>query len=152
MTVVVSVPLARALQAELPEPYLHRVGDVCGHFALSREKRQLRELLPVGIKNLDRFGPSHLLAIVDLSQVENRSLDPLSLRRADLFDDAPIVMILPVFEAMVRVEKGLAHNRRCAVYQRSALAGKRLGLHQTQIGREIRQFPKKLDDRSPQIR
>jgi hypothetical protein len=80
---------------------------MCGHLTLRGKESQLRERLPIGIEDFDRFGPGCLLTIVDLPKVEDRSLYPVPPGRADLFDNAPIVMILPVFEAVVRVEKGL---------------------------------------------
>ncbi|MBN2508414.1 MAG: hypothetical protein JXQ71_17180 [Verrucomicrobia bacterium] len=98
------------------------MADVRGHLALRRKQRQLRERLPIGIEDLDGFGPSRLLAVMNFSKIEDRSLHPLASRRADLFCDTRVVMILPVFETVVRVQKWLAHHRCWAAYQRYALA------------------------------
>ena len=53
------------------------------------------ELLLGRIKDGDDLGPSRLLAVVDLSQVEQVSLHPTSLD-SHLFVDTPVAVILPV--------------------------------------------------------
>jgi len=102
-------PLPRPLQREFRQPHLHRGGDVRRHLPLQGKERQLRERLAIGVKDRDGFDPGGLLAVVDFAQIQNRSLHPVAVRAADLFDDAPVAMVLAVFEAVMRLEKGLAH-------------------------------------------
>ena len=104
-----SAPVARTLQSEFAQANLHRVGDVCGDRALQRKQRQLSEGLAIGIEDFGALDPGGLLAVVDFAQVENRPLHPLAVRAGDFFDQAPVTVILAVFETVVRVEKGLAH-------------------------------------------
>jgi hypothetical protein len=51
-----------------------------------------------------------LLAIVDLAQMEDRSLAPLVMRAANLLDNAPLAVFLPVLEPVMRVQIRLAHG------------------------------------------
>lgn len=95
--------MPRAVQAEFGQAHLHRGGDVGRHGAFQRKERQLPERLRAGVENFDGFDPRRFWAVVDFAQVENRPLHPLAVRRADLFDEAPVAVILAVFEPVMRV-------------------------------------------------
>jgi len=103
-------PLARSLQTELGQTHLHGLGDMRGHFSFQREEGQLGERLAITVEDLDGFDPGRFLAVVDLAQIQDRSLNPLVMRAANFLDDAPVAVILPVLEPVMRVQIRLAHS------------------------------------------
>ena len=97
------------MQTELGQAHLHRLRHVGRDGAAQGEQCQLEEGLPVGVEDLAGFDPGGLLTVVEFAQGENRPLDPLAVGAADFFGEAPVTMVLAVFEPMMTVEKGLAH-------------------------------------------
>jgi hypothetical protein len=69
----------------------------------------LPEDLAIGIEDLDGLDPGGLLAVIDFAQVKNRPLRPLTVRTVNFLDDAPVAVILAVFETVMSVEKRFAH-------------------------------------------
>jgi len=50
------------------------------------------------IEHLDGLNPGCLLAVIDLPQIKHRALDDLAPGATPVLHNAPIVVILPVFE------------------------------------------------------
>jgi hypothetical protein len=50
------------------------------------------------LQHLDTLTPGRPLRIVDLTQIEHLSLDNPVIRRASVFDNAPIAVFFAIFE------------------------------------------------------
>jgi hypothetical protein len=61
------------------------------------------------IENLNDFSPGRLLTVVDFPKIQQVTLHPPTTR-AHLFGDAPVAMVLPVFEPVMTLEKGFSHT------------------------------------------
>lgn len=104
-------PLPRPPQRKLLQPHLRPAGTrVLRDGARGRIQRQLLRPLRHRIKDFDRLGPRRPLAVVDLPQIQQRSLDPRAPRRAHLLRDAPVTMILAVLEPVMALEKRMTHR------------------------------------------
>jgi hypothetical protein len=51
------------------------------------------------LHDLYRFDPGGLLAVVDLSEIKDMALDNLVIHCPVIFNDTPIAVLFPVFEA-----------------------------------------------------
>jgi len=51
------------------------------------------------LNDLNGFDPGGLLAIVDLAEIKNVTLDNLIIHRPMIFNDTPVAVLFPVFEA-----------------------------------------------------
>ena len=104
-------PLPQTPQLTLIQPNLDAILGRVGSKTPSRsaEQGQLAGLPPHRIKHPGHLGPSRLLAVVDLAQIEQMPLHP-TLARAHLLPNAPIAMILAVFESVMTVQIRLGHN------------------------------------------
>ena len=78
------------------------------HRPIRRIQRQFPGLLSGRIKHFDLLGPTRLLAVIDLTQVQQVPLHPTS-PRAHLFSDAPITVIFAVLESVMTLEKRFGH-------------------------------------------
>src|SRR2546430_5522222 len=93
-----SPPLSGPAQLELIQSHLHSiVAGVLGQGSIRRIQRQLPGLPQHRIEHLGRPGPTGLLAIIDLSQIQQVSLHPAA-PSFDLLGNAPIAMIFAVLE------------------------------------------------------
>ncbi|MCI0655099.1 MAG: hypothetical protein L0Y39_11565, partial [Methylococcaceae bacterium] len=65
------------------------------------KKRQLPVLVFTFLEDLNRFAPSGLLAVIDLSQIQDLSLNhPITLNPA-ILNNTPVTMILAVFKPLL---------------------------------------------------
>jgi hypothetical protein len=51
------------------------------------------------LHDLYGFDPGGLLAVVDLSEIKDMTLDNLVIHRPMIFNDTPVAVLFPVFEA-----------------------------------------------------
>jgi hypothetical protein len=121
------------VQRELAQTDLDGVGDMRGDRMGGGKERELGGGLAVGVKDRDGLGPGGFLAVVDLAQVEELALDPRAAGGADFFSDRPVAVVLAILEAVVAVQKRLAHNF-AGHFTESAAGEKGVGLHQTRLG------------------
>jgi hypothetical protein len=61
--------------------------------------------LPLGVKDLNLLNPSQALAIIDLAQIEHLPLDNAAAGAALVLRQAPITMLLAIFEPLMALEK-----------------------------------------------
>ena len=103
-------PLPRTPQLKLIQSNLYAViGRMHRHVSLRRIQGQFARLLAHHVKHLGDLGPSRLLAVVDLAQIEQMPLHP-SLAGAHLLGDAPIAMILAVLKPVMAMQIRLGHD------------------------------------------
>src|SRR5258708_3976773 len=109
-------PLARAMQLHRIEPHLHpKALGMIGHRPLGRKQGKL-SMPPVPlVEPLDHPTPRHLLAVVDLAQIQNRTLHHTTARTAPAFDNAPVTVLLAVLpasrESQVHGPRGYAETQ-----------------------------------------
>jgi hypothetical protein len=60
------------------------------------------------IKHLDDLGPGRLLAVVNLSQIEQMPRHPTSMS-SHLFGDTPVAVVLTVLEPVMALQKWSGH-------------------------------------------
>jgi hypothetical protein len=101
-----------------------------GDISASRIKSQLPGLPLLRVKNIDHLGPCRFLAVVDFAQVKEMALNPPA-PGVDFFGDAPVTVILAVFEAAMTLQKRLGHIDGSKLYGSGMIPEKRVGLHQT---------------------
>nr|WP_202332159.1 hypothetical protein [Mesorhizobium sp. L-8-3] len=77
-------------------------GGVAGHGPIGRKQGQLPGMLGILVKGFDRSTSSLVLAIVDLAEIKHLTLHDLAADAALAFDNAPIMVLLAVFEAPIR--------------------------------------------------
>ena len=88
------------MHLHLIEPHLHAAGfGMFRHGAFGGKERQLAMALAVFVKGLDHPTPSFPLAVVDLTEIQNRPLDHLAASAALALDNAPIAMPFAVLES-----------------------------------------------------
>jgi hypothetical protein len=51
------------------------------------------------LNDLYRFDPRGLLAVVDLAEIKDMTLDNLIIHRPVIFNDTPVAVLFPVLEA-----------------------------------------------------
>src|SRR6266550_7141221 len=90
----------RAPQFETVQFHLQTVDCIGGNLAVIRKQTQVRILLLLFIEYRKRLAPCRLLLIVDLAEIEDRSLHRLAGSNAMVFYDAEVAMIFAVFFAM----------------------------------------------------
>ena len=109
------------MQGKLLEPNLNTVlCGVIGNGVPGGVESQLSSLICLGIEDLDDFGPGGLLAVVDLTQVEQVALHPAASTNTDLFGDGPVAMFFAVLEPPMTVEKRTQTGVRFPVFWKSA--------------------------------
>src|SRR5213594_3086223 len=79
-----------------------------GQGSIGRILCQLTGLPQHWVEHLGRLGPTRLLAIIDLSQIQQVSLHPTA-PSFDLLGNAPVAMIFAVLEPMVTMQIRLGH-------------------------------------------
>ena len=98
-------PLPRPMQLHGPEPDLHAMAlGVFGQRPIGGEQRQLGRLLRILVENFDHPAPGLLLAVVDLAEIEHLPLHHLAAGAALALDNAPVAVLLAVFEASIRAQ------------------------------------------------
>jgi hypothetical protein len=103
--------LARALDFELAESNLYCPSHLGWYQPVFGKKRRCRISLRLSVENLDLFDPRRSLGIVDLAQVKHLALDNPAAGAALVLGQAPIAMLLAIFEAFMALEeqRRLAH-------------------------------------------
>jgi hypothetical protein len=69
---------------------------VIGHVPPGRKQRELTRSLALLVEGFDDPGPRRVLAVVDLAQIQHRSLHHLAAGTALAFDNAPVTVLLAV--------------------------------------------------------
>lgn len=101
--------MARAAQLELAQAHRHSIArSMLGHLAPGWIQGQFPGLLAVSVKNVDDLGPRLFLAVIDFPKIKEVTLYPAPVG-ADFFSDAPVVVVLAVFESAMTLEKRLGH-------------------------------------------
>jgi hypothetical protein len=88
---------ARIPQLQFAEPNLNAIDGVVGKDSVLGKQTHGRVLLPILIKHRQTFSPRRFLLIVDLSQLQNRSLRHLARRQPAAFHHAEVSVQLAVF-------------------------------------------------------
>ena len=122
-------PLPRPMQFHRIEPHLYAVPlGPSGKPTVGRKKPQLGVALRILVKRFDRTAPIVMLAVADLTQIQQLPLHHLAIGTAPILDDVPIAVLLAVLEASIRSQKHGPTKLR-----RSQQAKKILGLHYTRF-------------------
>jgi hypothetical protein len=61
------------------------------------------------LHDLYGFDPGGLLAVVDLSEIKDMALDNLVIHRPMIFNDTPVAVLFPVFEASFNSQEHTAN-------------------------------------------
>src|SRR5258708_6390575 len=119
------LPNSRGRRSSRPLTFTCRLSTASAGVSRSSGKQtQVRILLLLFIKYRKRLAPCCLLLVVDLTQIENRSLHRSVGSQTMVFNDAEVAMILAVFVAVDAAQK---HDKRRVPDLRPQ--GKVLGLH-----------------------
>src|ERR1700691_3803720 len=90
-------PLARAMQLHRIKPNLYpKAPGMIRHRPLGRKQGELSMPPAPLVEPLDHPAPRRVLAVVDLAQIQNRTLHHPTARTAPAFDNAPIPVLLAV--------------------------------------------------------
>jgi hypothetical protein len=90
-------PLARAMQLHRIEPHLHaKTFGMVRHRPLGWKQGKLSMSPARFVECLDLMAPCFALAIIDLAQIQNRTLHHPTARTAPAFDNAPVAVLLAV--------------------------------------------------------
>src|SRR6202522_2147712 len=90
-------PLARAMQLHRIEPHLYpKALGMIRHPLLGRKQGKLPMPPAPLVDPLDHPAPRRVLTVVDLAQIQNRTLHHPTARTAPAFDNAPIPVLLAV--------------------------------------------------------
>lgn len=92
-------------QLQLTEPDPDHLTVKRRRLSIIRKKGQLPEFAFTFFEDLYRFAPSGLLAIIDLPQIQNLSLNhPITLNPA-ILNNTPVTMFLAVFQPFLGTQK-----------------------------------------------
>jgi len=83
-----------------------------GNRPVGGKQRQPGLALAVHIERLNTAHPFFLLAVVDLAQIQHVSIDDPSTRTAAFLRDAPVPMLLAVFEPSMTLQVHAAQRLR----------------------------------------
>src|SRR5580700_4474034 len=90
-------PLARAMQLHRIKPNLHaKAPGMIRHRSLGRKQGELSMPPAPLVEPFDHPAPRRVLAVVDLAQIQNRTLHHPTARTAPAFDNAPVTVLLAV--------------------------------------------------------
>ena len=90
-------PLARAMQFHRIKSHLHpKALGLIWYRPFGRKQGELPMSPARFIESFDHSAPRLVLAIVDLAQIQNRTLHHATARTASAFDNAPITVLLAV--------------------------------------------------------
>src|SRR6516165_2218668 len=90
-------PLTRAMQLHRIEPHLHaKTFRMVRHSPLGWKQGKLSMSPARFIERFDLATPRFALAIIDLAQIQNRTLHHTTTCTASAFDDAPVTVFLAV--------------------------------------------------------
>src|SRR5208283_632273 len=99
-------PLTGPMQFHLIQLHLHaKAGGMFGHGSIRWKQSQWQGAIPLRIERFDGPAPTLALAVVDLAQIEHRTLHHLAARATPALDNAPVTMFLAVFEPPVAFQK-----------------------------------------------
>src|SRR6202030_2667702 len=109
-------PLARAMQFHRGEPHLHRKTlGLIRHRPFGRKHASLRIAPAPLVEGCDDPAPRRVLAVVDLAQIQNRTLHHPTTRTATTFDYAPVTVLFAVLpsscESQVHGPRGYAQTK-----------------------------------------
>ena len=98
------------MQSHRIEPHLHpKTLGMIRHRPLGRKQRKLPMPSARFVKNFDRPAPCRVLAIVDLAQIQDRTLHHTTAPTALAFDEAPVTVLLAVLQSSCESQ---VHGRR----------------------------------------
>jgi hypothetical protein len=99
------------MQFHLVQPDLHaKAGGMFGHGSVRGKQRQWQGAIPLRIERFDSPAPTLALTVVDLAQIQHRTLHHLAARATPTLDDAPVTMFLAVFEPSVALQEHDSHR------------------------------------------
>src|SRR5208282_2109559 len=94
----------RPPQLHLLQLYLHAIQRVGRQRPVLGQQAQARGPLFGFVKDLQRLAPRRLLAIVDLSQIQNSPLHHPARTQPPTLLHAPIAVLLAVFDSLIRTQ------------------------------------------------
>jgi hypothetical protein len=103
---------ARPAQFQPAQLHLQAVDGFFGNLAIVWKQTQLTVSLLLFIKDVQRLQPRRLLAIVDLSQVQHRTLGHLACGQSTILHHAVVPMFLAVLLSIRVTQKHCAQNHR----------------------------------------
>ena len=98
-------PLPRSMKLQLIEPDLDDFTCKLRRRAIRGEKGHLPTLSFVTLNNINRLTPGGLLAIIDLAEIKNLSLNNAVVRCALVLNNAPVAVFFAIFESPFGPEK-----------------------------------------------
>src|SRR5216684_3544997 len=119
-------PLARAMQFHCIKPHLHpKALGLIRYRPFGRKQGELPMSPARFIESFDHPAPRRVLAIVDLAQIQNRTLHHTTTRTAPAFDNAPVMVLLAVLPSS---RESQVHGKRFYAETKSRKEG-RSSLH-----------------------
>src|ERR1700682_4179285 len=108
--------MARVMQLHRIEPHLHpKAPGMIRYRTLGRKQRKLSMPPAPLVEPFDHPAPRRVLAVVDLAQIQNRTLHHPTARAAPAFDNAPITVLFAVLppscESQVHGPRGYAETQ-----------------------------------------
>src|SRR5206468_4569503 len=100
-----SSPLPWTMQFQFIEPNLNDLQVRVLYRPVFRKQRHLPRALSALFQTLNRPAPALLLAVIDLSQIQHLPLDDPSFRAPMVLDNAPIPMLLAIFQPTVSAQE-----------------------------------------------
>ena len=130
-------PLARAMQLHRIEPHLHAQAlGMIRHCLLGRKQRKLSMSPARFVERFDLATPRFALAIIDLAQIQNRTLHHTTTCTASAFDNAPVTVLLAVLPSPCESQ---VHGPRFYAQAKSRKEG-RSSLHAFPPHRPLKRF------------
>src|SRR6202158_4241112 len=130
-------PLARAMQLHRIEPHLYAQAlGMIRHCLLGRKQRKLSMSPARFVERFDLATPRFALAIIDLAQIQNRTLHHTTTCAASAFDNAPVTVLLAVLPSPCESQ---VHGPRFYAQAKSRKGG-RSSLHAFPPHRPLKRF------------
>lgn len=91
--------------------HLHaEAGGVFGQGPVRRKDGQRQRAVALRIERFEGAAPTLTLAVIDLAQIEHGPLHHLAARTAARFDNAPVTMLLAIFEPPIAFQEHDGHR------------------------------------------
>jgi hypothetical protein len=130
-------PLARAMQLHRIEPHLHaKTSGMVRHRTLGWKQRKLSMSPARFVERFNLATPRFALAIINLAQVQNRTLHHTTTCTASAFDNAPVTVLLAVLPSPCESQ---VHGPRFYAQAKSRKEG-RSSLHAFPPRRPLKRF------------
>ena len=133
-------PLARVVQRHLRDVDLHHLAVQLGRLPVLGKQRHLTRSRPA-FQHLDGAAPRRALAVVDLAEIQDLTLDDPAAAHAAVLHHAPVAVFLAVLESLLAAHE---HGRRL---RRRGHQIKGAGRHYTRLlgvgSLKTRRFPRR---------